>query len=340
MTTTTILCGDCREKLKELPEASVQMCVTSPPYYSIRCYGGGQLEIGLEHAPQEYIHNLVDVFREVRRVLSDDGTLWLNIGDNYVAGTTGNSIGQESSTLQGGKQAQIEAAKRPAKKAGNGLKEKDLIGIPWMLAFALRDDGWYLRQDIIWAKKNCMPESVKDRCTQSHEHIFLMSKKPRYYFDHEAMQEPAIYPEASKNSNNSTRYGGKKYTESHEKFYRTKSGNAYQYTGKRNKRDVWSIATVPFSGAHFATFPEALVEPCILAGSRPGDTVLDPFSGAGTTGVVCARLGRDYLGIELNPDYVEMAEHRIADVKLELEYGIDAEKSRRNREPEEQVRFW
>lgn len=339
MTNTTILCGDARQKLRELPEKSVQMCVTSPPYYALRCYGGGQLEIGIEHTPDEYIQNLVNVFREVKRVLKDDGTLWLNIGDSYVAGTTGSSIGTGSSTLQGGKTTQIEAAKRPAKKPANGLKQKDLIGIPWMLAFALREDGWYLRQDIIWEKVNPMPESVTDRCTKSHEHVFLLAKAPKYYFDHEAMQEPAVY-EAVERIENPVRYGGKKYTENPTVFERTKSGNAYSYTGKRNKRDVWRIPTTPYAGAHFATFPEALVEPCILAGSRPGDTVLDPFNGAGTTGVVCAKLGRDYIGTELNPEYVALAEKRIADVKLELEYGIDAEKSRRKQEPEEQVRFW
>ena len=308
-----ILTGDALEQLRKLPDESVQVCVTSPPYYRLRMYGGGGLEIGLENTPDEYITSLVNVFREVRRVLRNDGTLWLNIGDSYVAGTTGNSVATKSSTLQGGKATQIEAAKRLSKLNLNGLKPKDMIGIPWMLAFALRADGWYLRQDIIWAKRNCMPESVKDRCTKSHEYIFLLSKSAKYYYDSDAIKEKALYTAAQGHSQ-SHRYGGNKYTATPDQFYRTKSGSAYAYTGFKNKRDVWHIATTPFKGAHFATFPEKLVEPCIIAGSKRGDVVLDPFSGAGTTGVVAKKQGREYIGIELNPEYVKLSEDRIAKI--------------------------
>lgn len=330
-TTTTILCGDAREKLKEIPEKSVQMCVTSPPYYALRNYGGGDDEIGTESTPKEYIDNLVEVFREVKRVLKDDGTLWLNIGDSYVAGATGNSIGTGSSTLQGGKQTQIEAAKRPAKRAGSGLKAKDMIGIPWMLAFALRADGWYLRNDIIWHKTNPMPESVTDRCTRSHEHLFLFAKQSHYYFDGKAIKEPCSQESVNdflrrKNTDNKGADRPNKYNAVRPDLYRDRAD--YMPEGfQRNRHDVWTILTAAFSGSHFATFPEALVEPCILAGSREGDTVLDPFNGAGTTGVVCVKLGRNYIGTELNPEYVSMAEKRIADTRLELEYGFKAGKT-------------
>lgn len=284
--------------------------------------GGGKLEIGLEQTPTEYIENLVDVFREVKRVLKDDGTLWLNIGDSYCGGKTG-SEGNKS-TLEGGKSSQREACKRPGKEPGDGIKQKDLIGIPWMMAFALRADGWYLRQDIIWDKSgNCFPESVKDRCTKSHEYIFLLSKNPSYFYDAAAIKEPvkevsvkrAQYGWHGKGDDGSGNYAGLKDTEKMEHMVNPNG---------RNKRDVWHINTGSYSGAHFATFPEELVKPCILAGSREGDTVLDPFMGAGTTAVVCEKMGRNYIGTELNPEYVAMAEKRIADTKLEMEYGIKA----------------
>lgn len=293
---TIIYNGDALEVLKTLPPESVNMCVTSPPYYALRDYGvDGQ--IGLEKTPEEYIQKLVDVFHEVKRVLKDDGTLWVNIGDSYWgSGSRGCNFTEHddwNGQINKGNRGTQDLSGVPKLVGRSGtIKNKDLIGIPWMLAFALRADGWYLRQDIIWSKKNCMPESVTDRCTKSHEYIFLLSKKQKYYFDHKSMQEEAVYtmdmrpsalvrareygyatkdnlnPEAYRKQEK--RYGGNKYTATPEAFFRTKSGNAYNYTGLRNKRDVWSIATKPYSGAHFATFPEALVLPCVLAGSSTG----------------------------------------------------------------------
>lgn len=328
-----ILQGDALSVLRSLPDESVQMCLTSPPYYGLRDYDvDGQ--IGLEQKPEEYITRLVEVFREVRRVLKSDGTLWVNIADSYTGSGKGSANYPDNAKKykQGTNRGSVDKP-IPITHADN-CKPKDLIGIPWMLAFALRADGWYLRQDIIWQKSNCMPESVRDRCTKSHEYIFLLSKSLHYYFDAEAISEPVAestitrYAQdigAQKGSNRVPgrtngpmkaalpRYGGKKYSEHPGQFYRTKSGHAYDFRPRRNKRDVWTVATTPFKGAHFATFPEKLVEPCILAGSREEDTVLDPFSGAATTGVVCKRLGREYIGIELNPAYVALSEKRIAE---------------------------
>ena len=273
----------------------------------------------------EYIQNLVDVFREVKRVLKDDGTLWLNIGDSYWgSGSRGYDFTgklTEKSAVQSGSKGTLDLSAVPSLVGTVGeYKNKDMIGIPWMLAFALRADGWYLRQDIIWAKRNCMPESVTDRCTRSHEYVFLLTKRPKYYYDHKAVMEDTVTFDDTIRDRDSTKLNNTPG--------RTHMGglvtNQYE---KRNKRDVWHIATIPYSGAHFATFPEALVEPCILAGSREGDTVLDPFNGAGTTGVVCVKLGRNYIGTELNPEYVSMAEKRIAETRLELEYGIKAGKT-------------
>ena len=298
------------------------MCVTSPPYFALRSYGRGQLEIGIEQTPTEYIHNLVDVFREVKRVLKDDGTLWLNIGDSYWgSGSRGTDFTKHDTwngTINKGNRGTADLSLVPKLVGRFGdIKNKDMIGIPWMLAFALREDGWYLRQDIIWAKRNCMPESVTDRYTRSHEYVFLLSKKPKYYYDYKAIQEPTTTFDDTIRDRETTKLNNTPG--------RTHMGglttNQYEM---RNKRDVWQIATIPYSGAHFATFPEALVTPCILAGSAEGDTVLDPFNGSGTTGVVCVKLGRNYVGTELNPEYVEMAEKRIADTRLELEYGIIA----------------
>ena len=311
-----ILQGDALTKLKEIPDETADMCVTSPPYYGLRSYNvDGQ--IGLEETPEKYISVLADVFDEVKRVLKPDGTLWVNIGDSYAGSGKG---AWENKTAQ--KEVYVPDRDSPQckmPKTWDGIKAKDLIGIPWMLAFELRKRGWYLRQDIIWTKPNTVPESVMDRCTKSHEYIFLLSKESRYYFDHDAMQEPAV-KEASFGVNRSTRYGGKKYSESPEVFYRTKSGNAYNYTGYRNRRDVWSIPTKPFAEAHFATYPEDLVFPCVMAGSREGGVVLDPFNGAGTTGVVCLKTGREYLGIELNPEYIEISEKRLQTVKEQIEW--------------------
>ena len=290
---------DCLEGLRMLPDESINVCVTSPPYFCLRDYGV-EGQIGLEETPEEYIERLVQVFREVRRVLKPDGTLWVNIADSYCATATG-SCDNSSSKLGGGKSTQAEAQKRPSKKPVGDIKIKDLIGIPWMLAFALRADGWYLRQDIIWEKPNAMPESVKDRCTKSHEHIFLLAKEPKYYFDHEAIKEPAI-----KGAAGSSFTSGK--TAVHQPGASAKERID---SSTRSRRDVWRISTQPFKGAHFATFPEKLVEPCIIAGCPAGGVALDPFMGSGTTAVVAIRNERDFIGFELSPEYCEIAAERV-----------------------------
>lgn len=310
-----IYTGDALTVLKTLPSESVNMCVTSPPYYGLRDYGvDGQ--IGLEETPEKFIAALANVFDEVKRVLKSDGTLWVNIGDSYAGSGKG---AWDNKDMQ--KEVYVPDPDSPQSKMAktwDGIKSKDLIGIPWMLAFELRRRGWYLRQDIIWQKPNPMPESVRDRCTKSHEYIFLLSKSPQYFFNHDAMKEQAVLPAVEKREKQ-PRYGGNKYTATPDKFNRTKSGNAYDYTGYRNRRDVWAVTTQPFSGAHFAVFPEKLVEPCVLAGSPENGTVLDCFNGSGTTGVVCAKNGRNYVGIELNPDYVELSNNRIAAAMQEVE---------------------
>lgn len=331
--------GDVLEILKTFPDESIHCCVTSPPYWGLRDYGV-EGQIGLEKTPEEYVSKMVEVFREVKRVLRKDGTLWLNLGDSYAM-KFGGGKGRKSGTTK----AAVDEIEKPPREIPPGLKPKDLVGIPWMVAFALRADGWYLRQDIIWHKPNCMPESVKDRCTKAHEYIFLLSKNRKYYYDNEAIKEDAK-------------------------------------TGKRNKRSVWTVTTKPFKGAHFAVFPEDLIEPCILAGTSPqaceicgapwervverkrfkrnelppsdpryrpnvyqgayngingkGDAgytetktigwqptctcqnegkgrciVLDPFMGSGTTAVVALKHNRNYIGIELNPEYIKIAEKRI-----------------------------
>ena len=282
-----------------------QMCVTSPPYFGLRDYGvDGQ--IGLEQTPEEYIAAMVEVFRRVRDVLADDGTLWINIADSYAGGGGGN---YSKGTRNNSGQNITNVRNRTDWLSQAGLKPKDLIGIPWMLAFALRADGWYLRQDIIWHKPNPMPESVRDRCTKAHEYVFLLSKSERYYFDGEAIMEPVAASTVERLSQptlqqqeGSCRVPGKT------------NGNmkAVGRTDKRNRRSVWTVATQPYKGAHFATFPPALIEPCILAGSRPGDIVLDPFMGSGTTAAVALQHGRQYLGCELNPAYQPLQEARIA----------------------------
>ena len=296
--------GDCRETMRVWAADGVraQMCVTSPPYFGLRDYGHpGQ--IGLEQTPEEYIAAMVEVFRCVRDVLADDGTLWLNIGDSYASNPA--SGGAQSSRMTGGEHKRTPPERKYQRP--DGLKPKDLIGIPWMLAFALRADGWYLRQDIIWHKPNPMPESVRDRCTKAHEYIFLLSKSERYFFDSEAMQEPANRPEGP---------GNKTHRHANQGIY--VNGASQKNIAKigpretRNRRSVWTVATRPYKGAHFATFPPALIEPCILAGSRPGDIVLDPFMGSGTTAAVALQHGRQYLGCELNPAYQPLQDARIA----------------------------
>ena len=320
--------GDCRDILRRWAADGVKahMCVTSPPYFGLRDYGvDGQ--IGLEQTPDAYCAAMVEVFRCVRDVLTDDGTLWLNIGDSYAAQRGGTQMPAE--TLAGGVggkaidadayrgrgfspktlTGQESAPSRNAPVAHRnarafGMKHKDLIGIPWLLAFALRADGWYLRQDIIWHKPNPMPESVRDRCTKAHEYIFLLSKSERYYFDSDAMQEPA----SGRNPGNVNphKHAGERFAET--KANLTNVGARET----RNRRSVWTVATRPYKGAHFATFPPALIEPCILAGSRPGDIVLDPFMGSGTTAQVALQHGRKYMGCELNPEYGLLQQERIA----------------------------
>lgn len=311
---------DCIDGLKEIPDGSIHCCVTSPPYFNLRDYRT-QGQIGMERTPEEYIEKLVRVFREVRRVLRQDGTLWVNIGDSYAT-----SSGPQPPTNTRNK------CGHTSKAVPAGYKKKDLIGIPWMLAFALRADGWYLRQDIIWQKPNCMPESVKDRCTKCHEHIFLLSKSPQYYFDAEAISEPVAEStikrclqdiESQKGSDRQPnrggrpmtaalpRFGGNKYGADASPETRTKSGREYTPKPRRNKRDVWTVSTRGFKGAHFAVFPPDLVRPCILAGAPAGGLVLDPFFGSGTVGVVALQEGRNFIGTEINPEYVNIALDRL-----------------------------
>ena len=295
-----IIHGDCLEVLQTLEENSIDCCVTSPPYWGLRDYGvGGQF--GLESTPDEYVQKLVEVFREVKRVLKDEGTLWLNLGDSYCGS---NSAGIEDNK-SAGKGSRKTVVKEKPNKIIDGLKPKDLVGIPWRVAFALQADGWYLRSDIIWHKPNPMPESVRDRPTKAHEYIFLMSKSPRYYYDQDAIREPSKYP----NDNRKARVN------SQSKDFKKLIGNKVCYGDKtyekRNKRSVWAVSTKPFSEAHFATFPPDLIEPCILAGCPSDGVVLDPFFGAGTTGLVAIRNGRRYIGIELNEEYIEIAKKRL-----------------------------
>lgn len=365
----TILQGNCLEVLKEIPDNSVNCCVTSPPYYGLRDYGTGKWvggdpncphrrvskrsdktitghsqeeiegnvgdaiyksvcplcgavredeQIGLEETPEEYIDRLVSVFREVKRILTDDGTLWVNIGDSYAGGQGrwGGDITNDSMQTQNkGSLTQIEKTK---KWTHSVIKPKDLIGIPWMLAFALRADGWYLRQDIIWHKPNPMPESVKDRCTKSHEYIFMLSKNARYYFDSDAIQEDA-------DPKNEARYKCAFNTGKEQENFRPNGASntmgMKEYTGMRNKRDVWTIPPSSFKGAHFATFPEDLVKPCIISSTKVGGVVLDPFFGSGTTGAVAVSLNRNYIGVELNPEYIEIANNRLGNTQLSF-FGL------------------
>lgn len=370
-----IIQGDVREKLKLLPDNSVRCIVTSPPYFGLRDYGAiGQ--IGLEETPEKYVSEIVSICDEAKRVLSEDGTLWLNIGDSYCASKTG-SDNQQSSTLQGGKKNQTEAGKRPSKINFPGIKPKDLIGIPWMVAFALRAAGWYLRCDIIWNKRNCMPESVTDRPTKNHEYLFLLSKSPKYYYNHDAIKtrladstlsDSRMYKEDYENKrpdrdfvgNSSQGSGlikrkadkqrghGRRHAGFNERWDNmTKQAQQADGANKRsvwtvednydiwewlfnnapsdvvaplwekylsdeaNKQSVWTLATRPFADAHFATFPPDLIIDCIKAGSEEGDIVLDFFFGAGTTGLVAQKLQRNFIGIELNPKYIAIAENRL-----------------------------
>jgi DNA modification methylase len=360
-----IIEGDVRERLTELPDESVQTCITSPPYWGLRDYGtatweGGDpacdhaavvgadgfsaaresqissasaihgkdgcpncgatridSQLGLEPTPEQYVENMVAVFREVRRVLRDDGTLWLNLGDSY-AGSWGAQSRKVSDDVAGISGKQIENHPKQARNTGSippgsGLKPKDLVGIPWMTAFALRADGWYLRSDIIWAKPNPMPESVTDRPTKAHEYLFLLTKSPRYFYDADAIREEHSSLESTSRRSvmdNKAAQGG---SEQRVVDLAKRDRLSYFAEGGRNKRSVWTVTTQPFPGAHFATFPPKLIEPCVLAGAAEGSMILDPFAGAGTTGVVALRHNRDFIGIELNPDYAQMARNRIHD---------------------------
>lgn len=333
--------GDAIELAKTLPDESIDCVVTSPPYYGLRDYGvNGQ--IGLEDSPEEYIERLVVLFSEIRRALKKDGTCWVNLGDSYCG--TGDKGNYQDPKYKEGRNGQVVAKNKKL----SGYKSKDLIGIPWMFAFAMRADGWYLRQDIIWAKPNPMPESVTDRCTKSHEYIFLFSKKEKYYFDNEAIQEEAVTQlegsykfggnKYGKNDDTHfnyysgeewkprTRWGsGTKKERTHEQNYsQAENGGHRDNSGGfdsemsikdgvvvRNKRDVWTVNVKPNKEAHFATYPQKLISPCILAGCREGGAVLDPFMGSGTTGIVARKLGRNYIGFELNPEYWKMATRRI-----------------------------
>lgn len=306
MNTARILIGDVRERLQELPDGSVQTCVTSPPYWGLRDYGhGGQ--IGLEQTPDEYVAEMVAVLREVRRVMADDGTLWLNLGDSYASGggSSAQNLDKLGERLGCGGGHKHSAATSMRAPTPSQLKPKDLVGIPWRVAFALQADGWWLRQDIIWAKPNPMPESVTDRCTKAHEYVFLLTKSARYFYDAGAVAEPV-----SREFWHET-VGSPYMTAKDGRIDGGKRQGSGPMDGTRNKRTVWTIATKPYSGAHFAVMPADLVEPCILAGSRTGDTVLDPFTGSGTVGMVALRHGRDFVGIELNPEYAALAESRI-----------------------------
>jgi DNA modification methylase len=337
MSSHRIIQGDCIEGLRTLPDASVHCCVTSPPYWGLRDYGhDGQ--IGLEATPEAYVARMVEVFREVRRVLRDDGTCWVNLGDSYF----GTGRGPTHPTgFHGGDNGTSFPTK--GVYSHSTLKGKDLCGIPWRVAFALQADGWWLRQDIIWHKPNPMPESVRDRCTKAHEYVFLLTKSERYYYDAEAVSEPVSVSTTARLSQPSLplqagsdrvpgktngpmkavgpRFGGNKFGDSDDPKNATKSGNVYQIpdaNGRRNRRSVWTVTTKPYSGAHFATMPPDLVEPCILAGCPEGGTVLDPFAGSGTTLAVAAELGRSGIGCELNPEYIELAEQRIAKSKAKM----------------------
>lgn len=297
---------DCLAGLSLLPDGVIDCCVTSPPYFGLRDYGNpGQ--IGLEKTPEEYVSKMVEAFREVKRVLKDDGTLWLNIGDSYSGSGKGRLANGKH--CEGGKQAtSIGTEEGNLRKTQISLPPKNLIGIPWMVAFALRADGWYLRQDIIWSKPNPMPESVTDRCTKSHEYIFLLSKSTNYYYDAGAIKEESVCALEQRESKKQGEFDGMRH-----KFKDIKhlSESFRAVTEKRNKRDVWTVASQPFHYSHFATFPPKLIEPCILAGCPEGGIVLDPFMGSGTTGMVAKSFGRNYIGFELNKEYVEMSEkHR------------------------------
>lgn len=305
----TIITGDCLDVLKTFQDESVQCCVTSPPYFGLRDYGvNGQ--IGLESTPEKFVSVMVEVFHEIKRVLRSDGTLWLNLGDsffgswgNYHPTGSGGQRDKKSDRFNRRAYAGNEDFRPPTSFKHSVLKSKDLIGIPWRVAFALQADGWYLRSDIIWSKPNPMPESVKDRPTKAHEYIFLLSKSERYYYDHDVVKETGTGRPTFDNNNSRSVVDAS----------RNDAGRHNSHPANfRNRRSVWTVATTPYSGAHFATFPEELIKPCILAGCPESGIVLDPFFGAGTTGLVALKHNRHFIGIELNPEYVKLSKKRLS----------------------------
>ena len=299
----TILFGDCRKTIPTITEP-IQMCVTSPPYYGLRDYGGEEDQIGQEGSPEEFIDQLVEVFKKVRDVMVDDGTLWINMGDTYYNYRSDGNYPKQTVSKTNQDLPNFSPARGNKLK---GLKSKDLIGVPWLLAFALRKDGWYLRQDIIWHKPNPMPESVKDRCTKSHEYIFLLSKSKNYYYDNEAIKEPA------KDWGTRDRTNGKYHNKG--TGLQPHSGLSKSYPTK-NKRSVWTVTSKPYKEAHFATYPPDLIEPCIKAGSRKGDIILDPFMGSGTTAMVSKQLDRHFIGCELHDSYKTLIDSRLPNTAL------------------------
>jgi DNA modification methylase len=303
---TEILNGDCIEMMKTLPDRSVNCCVTSPPYFGLRDYGH-EGQIGLEETPEAFVQKMVEVFREVNRVLCDDGTLWLNLGDSYAR-----QGGRESDQPRhwDGREKTSGSMHSTRIAQDIGLKPKDLIGIPWMVAFALRADGWYLRQDIIWHKPNPMPESVQDRCTKAHEYIFLLSKSSKYYYDIESIKEPVKQDWGTRNRSN-----GKYHNEGSGLQPHSGLEKSYEFA---NKRSVWSVNTRSYKGAHFATYPPELIRPCILAGCPKGGVVLDPFGGSGTTAAVATEEGRNAILCELNPEYIPLINQRLSKVQPSL----------------------
>lgn len=351
METNKIYNEDCLSGLKKLPDNSIDCCVTSPPYFGLRDYGTAE-QIGLEETPEMFVAKLVEVFNEVKRVLKPTGTLWLNLGDSYWGGKgmNGNSKARNTAEERGAIQSKGTPLQnfRALDGRHESIKPKDLVGIPWMVAFALRANGWYLRQDIIWNKPNPMPESVTDRCTKSHEYIFLLSKSKQYFYDAAAIEEPCVWdtggltekridraeenhkamPTVLKNGIRPKKkgpqtFGGKKARDGQESGGDPRNGHRTDENSQwgkvwdnekptRNKRTVWTVATKPFREAHFATFPEELIYDCIKAGCPEGGIVLDPFMGAGTTGLVARKLNRNFVGIELNPEYIEIAESRLS----------------------------
>ncbi|HEX5426595.1 MAG TPA: site-specific DNA-methyltransferase [Candidatus Acidoferrales bacterium] len=313
--------GDVLSTLRAMDDQSIHCCVTSPPYWGLRDYGC-EGQIGLEPTPEQYISKLVEVFREVRRVLRDDGTLWLNLGDSYFRdpgkGDRSEYLGLNKNIADSGCHRASQARSIP-----NGMKPKDLVGIPWSVAFALRADGWYLRQDIIWSKPNPMPESVRDRCTKAHEYMFLLSKNERYYYKADAIAEPVVADEATQKSKNRTRNEQRGKGDDNGTYHSRGAATPFSnWKPVRNKRSVWEVGTEPLPEAHFATFPTALIRPCILAGCAPGGVVLDPFVGSGTTLLVAEILNCAGIGIELNPEYVEIAKHRLNQSRFDWRGGF------------------